>query len=159
MFTFLPHLDIQMMWTLRIIGRFGHPPISSPHCSPVNGTVFGSSFFSVEAFIKPTFLSFPTLLTEPIESNLFSLSAHHLGGKHLYGVFIIIALSQACIGLGHGTLGTGYASASHHWEDSWHRHLGMGIMALDVPTAWFTQRHGLFRYLRIVRRPCASLDF
>jgi hypothetical protein len=147
-----------MMWILRIIGRFGHPPVSSPHCGPVNGKVFGSSFFSVEAFIKPTFYLFRLCSPSLLSLIFFSLSAHHLGGKHLYGVFII-ALSQACIGLGHGTLGTGYASASHHWEGSWHRHLGMGIMALDVPTAWFTQRHGLFRYLRIVRRPCASLDF
>jgi hypothetical protein len=132
------------MWTLRIIGRFGHPPVSSPHCLSVNGKVFGLSitFFSFEAFIKPIFhlfrLSSPSLL-----SLIFFLFSHTILVESICMEFFIIALLQACIGLGHGTLGTGYASASHHWEDSWHRHLGMGIMALDVPTAWFTQRHGL----------------
>jgi hypothetical protein len=133
-----------MMWTLRIIGRFGHPPVSSPHCCSVNGKVLGLSitFFSVEAFIKPIFhlfrLSSPSLL-----SLIFFLFSHTILVESICMEFFIIALLQACIGLGHGTLGTGYASASHHWEDSLHRHLGMGIMALDVPTAWFTQRHGL----------------
>lgn len=99
----IPHLDTFYFFGPSASSAIYRWPFSSPALRPAQESLIIrlrvrriNLFFSVEAFIKPTFY---LRLTEPILFNLvFIFAHHHFGGSHTWMEFILfIAWSLACI--------------------------------------------------------------